>query len=267
GLLAVLKAGGAYVPLDPSYPVERLRFMLEDSGPVALLTQAALLKLFEDLQLPMAELDDENAAWRNQPDSNPDPHSIGLNSSHLAYIIYTSGSTGTPKGVMVEHRGLCNLVTAQIREFAVATYSQILQFASFSFDACVWETMMALCRGASLHLLRQERMSDGDALTEIVAHHAITHATLPPAVLASLSEQVAFDSIRTLVCAGEELTGSVARRWRQGRQLINAYGPTEATICATIHSCRAEEFGNPPIGRPIGNTQVYILDAHGEPVP
>ena len=153
GLLGILKAGGAYVPLDPAYPVERLRFMLEDSAPVALLTQAALKDLFEGLQMPAVELDDRSAAWRQRPDSNPDPHSIGLTSSHLAYVIYTSGSTGQPKGVMVEHQGLCNLVLAQHMWLRRRTREPGITIRTFSFDACVFEVVMALCQGALALLL------------------------------------------------------------------------------------------------------------------
>jgi hypothetical protein len=139
-LLAVLKAGAAYVPLDPAYPAERLRFMLDDSTPVALLTQSHLAALFSGLDhaLPVIDLTAATPVWNNFPDSNPDPDTIGLNSHHLAYVIYTSGSTGQPKGVMVEHQGLCNLVIAQTYGFAVTTHSRVLQFSSFSFDACVW---------------------------------------------------------------------------------------------------------------------------------
>ena len=152
-LLAVLKAGGAYVPLDPAYPPERLRFMLEDSAPVALLTQSHLRELFAGLGacLPVLDLDDGSSPGSSSPETNPDPDSIGLTPSHLAYVIYTSGSTGTPKGVMVEHQGLCNLL-AGIR----CTLSswiltiRVLQFASFAFDASVWEIYGRCCYGGTL---------------------------------------------------------------------------------------------------------------------
>jgi amino acid adenylation domain-containing protein len=265
-LLAVLKAGGAYVPLDPAYPAERLRFMLEDSAPVALLTQAYLRELFSNYtHLRLIELDPFIPPWLGEPETNPDPNSLGLTPNHLAYVIYTSGSTGSPKGVMVQHRGLCNLVIAQVHEFDVARDSRILQFASFSFDACAWETIMALCSGAALYLFRQ--MLVGNALMETLAHHAITHATLPPVVLTGLPEPAGPSSIGVLIIAGDTLTSSQTERWSHGRQLINAYGPTEATICATMHSCQVGQSGNPPIGRPIANTRIYILDAYGEPVP
>jgi arthrofactin-type cyclic lipopeptide synthetase C len=266
-LLGVLKAGGAYVPMDPAYPSGRLQFMLEDSKPVALLTQDHLAGLFAGHTEGLPVLDLTAAPWRDCAEENPDADSIGLTSNHLAYVIYTSGSTGQPKGVLVEHRGLCNMVIAQTQGFAIATDSRVLQFASFSFDACAWETMMALCRGAALYLVRQEHVLAGDALMEKVAHYAITHATLPPAVLAGMLEQGSLDSIRVLVVAGDTLSGSLTERWSHGHQLITAYGPTEATVCATLYECRVGESGTPPIGKPIANTRIYILDGRGKPVP
>ena len=173
-LLAVLKAGGAYVPLDPAYPAERLRFMLEDSEPVALLTQGHLRRLFTEPGHALPVLDLDHPAWGERPETNPDPHDIGLTPGHLAYVIYTSGSTGLPKGVMVQHRGLCNLVSVQIRDFAVEIDSRVLQFASFSFDACVSEVLMALCRGASLYLPRQGNVLVGETLIQAIAGPLLT---------------------------------------------------------------------------------------------
>ena len=268
GLLAILKAGGAYVPLDPAYPEERLRYMLADSDPVVLLTQRHLEDRFSGIGdgVPVLDLN-ATAAWQSFSESNPDADAIGLTSSHLAYVIYTSGSTGQPKGVMVEHRGLCNLSLAQSREFMVEPSSRILQFASFSFDACVSEVFVVLCSGASLHIPAQEGVIVGEMLSETVERHGITHVTLPPVVLAGVTEQANFDSVCTLIVAGDILDSGLAKRWVQGRYLINAYGPTEVTVCATMHRCAGEESGNPPIGRPMANMRVYILDSNREPVP
>jgi amino acid adenylation domain-containing protein len=268
GLLGVWKAGGAYVPLDPAYPVERLSYMLEDSMPVALLTQASVAERWVGMKqttVPVLDLM-EVAAWSDQAESNPERVVTGKD---LAYMIYTSGSTGQPKGVMVEHDGLRNLAAAQIRAFAVEPDSRVLQFASFSFDACISEVVMALCRGALLYLLAQGKgeVLAGEFLIRTVNRNAITHATLPPALLAALPEEAELTTVRTLVVAGDTLSHSVARRWAQGRRLINAYGPTEGTVCATLHDCHAEEPGDPPIGRPIANTRIYVLDEHGEAVP
>jgi amino acid adenylation domain-containing protein len=267
-VLAVLKAGGAYVPLDPAYPAPRLKFMLEDSSPLALLTQRHLHGLMPGVpkNFPVLRLDAATCPWHNHPETDLPRHATGVRPMHLAYVIYTSGSTGTPKGVQVEHRGLCNLATAQIRAFAVATDSRILQFASFSFDACISEIMMTLCQGAALYCAPPGETLAGEVLNRIVAQYGITHVTLPPAVLSGVPEG-GLASIRTLILAGETLADTLASRWAIGRQLINAYGPTESTVCATVFHYQAGRADTPPIGRPIANARVYILDRRGRPTP
>ncbi|MFN9661776.1 MAG: non-ribosomal peptide synthetase, partial [Cyanobacteriota bacterium] len=269
GLLAVLKAGGAYVPLDPAYPEERLAFMLEDSTPVALLVHAATRERFTGLAqgATLVDLDADAGAWAERSATNLEPTALGLGPNHLAYVIYTSGSTGKPKGVMVEHRGVCNLVAAQIQEFGLAPDSRMLQFASFSFDACVSEVWTALCSGALLHLPSPETKLIGETLASTLAGQAISHATLPPSVLATLSDGERLTTLGTLITAGERLPASLAHRWAANRHLINAYGPTEATVCATLQACALEDAGDPSIGRPIANTRIYVLDGQGEPVP
>jgi amino acid adenylation domain-containing protein len=256
------------VPLDPEYPTERLQYMLEDSGPVALLTQRHLEERFSSIGdgVPVVNLN-ATAAWQSFPESNPEADAVGLNSRHLAYVIYTSGSTGQPKGVMVEHRGLCNINLTQSRELKVEPSSRILQFASFSFDVSVWDTILSLCQGAALYLLPQNRLVAGDNLIETVERDGITHALLPPTLLAGLSERANVAALPVLMAGGEALPGWIAERWGRERQLINVYGPTETTIVVTMHRCAAEERGNPSIGRPITNTRVYILDSNREPVP
>ncbi|HBH73646.1 MAG TPA: non-ribosomal peptide synthetase, partial [Synechococcales bacterium UBA10510] len=190
GMLAILKAGGAYVPLDPAYPEERLAFMLEDSAPVALLVHGATRERFAALagDVPLVDLDADAAAWEELGATNPEPAALGLRPNHLAYVIYTSGSTGRPKGVMVEHRGVSNLVAAQIREFGLGPDSRVLQFASFSFDACVSEVFTALCAGTVLYLPSPETKLVGEALSSTIARHGLSHATLPPSVLATLPD-------------------------------------------------------------------------------
>jgi amino acid adenylation domain-containing protein len=265
GVLGVLKAGGAYVPLDPAYPAERLRYMLEDGAPALLLTQTPLAGVFAESGVPLVDLGAEARAWAGRPETNPERG--GLTPGHLAYVIYTSGSTGRPKGVMVQHRGVCNLALAQGRALAVEPASRVLQFASFSFDACVFEVVMALCHGASLHLAPGGVPLAGEVLSDVVASHGITHLTLPPAVLASLAEDAELATVRLMVLAGDVVTETAARRWAGGRRLLNAYGPTEATVWASARECRPEDAGKPSIGRPISNTRIYVLDRRGEPVP
>ncbi|HET7461732.1 MAG TPA: amino acid adenylation domain-containing protein [Longimicrobium sp.] len=262
GLLGVLKAGGAYLPLDLAYPAERLGYMLADSRPAVLLASSSTADRFARPGVPLLALDVDEA-WADRPGT--DPERGALTPDHLAYVIYTSGSTGRPKGVMVPHRGACNLVSAQVAAFAVEPESHVLQFASFSFDASVSEVLMALCRGAALHLPPAGAVLAGETLER--ALDGITHVTLPPSVLATLGDDARLESVRTLVTAGEALPGSAARRWAPGRRLVNAYGPTEATVCAALHPCRGDEEGGPPLGRPLANVRVYVLDRRGDPVP
>lgn len=267
-VLAVLKAGAAYVPLDPAYPAERLRFMLADSASMALLVQGHLQSMFHELsaRLPVIDIS-ESPRWREQPESNLNPGTIGLTPEHLAYTIYTSGTTGTPKGVMIEHRSVCNLVVAQSRSFTVEAGSRILQFSSFSFDACVWEIWMALAQGASMQMVPKSAVQAGNDLDRGINQNGITHITLPPAVLAVLPDHATLGSLSTLIVAGDSLSRASVSRWASGRLFINAYGPTESTVCATVHVCRLDEKENPPIGKPIANMRLYILDRNLEPVP
>ncbi|CDY78875.1 Siderophore biosynthesis non-ribosomal peptide synthetase modules @ Bacillibactin synthetase component F [Caballeronia glathei] len=267
-LLATLKAGAAYVPLDPAYPPDRLTFMFNDSSPSALLTQHALRDMLTGLaqSIPVLELDGATHAWEHESEENLG-RSDGLGPRSLAYVIYTSGSTGQPKGVAIEHQGLANLTVVHAQQLFVGPESRVLQFASFSFDGCIFEVVMALCQGASLYLHSHREILAGDALTQFVARHRISHAILPPSVVAGLDSTSALDSIKTMILSGDRLPLEIARRWSDGRRLINGYGPTEATVCATLHDFDAAGSGSPRIGKPIVNKWIYILDRYGEPAP
>ena len=270
GLLGILKAGGAYVPLDPGYPSERLAFMLGDSAPVAVLTQAALHGSLAGLDptVPVVLLDAGTASgFSHYPDHNPDPHALGLTARHLAYVIYTSGSTGQPKGVMVEHKGLCNLISVQQRTFKITSSSHLLQFASCSFDACIWEISLSICSGARLHLASREALLPGESLVMLLQDHEITHAILPPSALATISKNVQLDHLHTLIVGGDVCSPVLAQHWAKQYHFFNAYGPTETTVCATTYYYNPSETHTLPIGHPIANTQIYILDAHLQPVP
>ena len=142
-----------------------------------------------------------------------------------------------------------------------------MQFASFGFDASVFEMVMALCQGASLHVMGKDEVLAGESLEKSIADNRITHATLPPAVLAGLPDTVKLETVQTLIIAGDAVSEALARRWSDGRKLINAYGPTETTVWATAYECDAEERSVPPIGRPIANARVYVLNEWGEPAP
>ncbi|WP_334190225.1 amino acid adenylation domain-containing protein, partial [Noviherbaspirillum sp.] len=271
GVLAVLKAGGAYVPLDPAYPAERLAFMIKDSAPVAMLINGAVPDALRadlpELRLPVFDLKADTLRWESEASENPDCVAVDLRPDHLAYVIYTSGSTGKPKGVMVEHRSVCNLVAAQRSTLDIGPDAEVLQFASFSFDASVFELVMALCNGAVLHMPEADIILAGRTLADLVERHAISHLTVPPVVLAGLPDDVQLSSVRTLIVAGDASSAELVRRWGRRRRYINAYGPTENTVWASLHVCDPDFDQSPPIGRPIANTRIYILDPRGEPVP
>ncbi|UPJ95289.1 non-ribosomal peptide synthetase [Bradyrhizobium sp. 172] len=269
GLLAILKAGGAYLPLDPAYPCARLKQVLEDAQPQLLLADAAgrsALGADALADLTVVDLETATSAWAKLPASDPDPRALGLTSRHLAYVIYTSGSTGTPKGVMIEHRGLVNLGLAQIGLFGVCSNSRVVQFASFGFDASAWEILMAFGAGAALHLPADELRQASNKLSDYLRSEAITHATLPPALFQG-DRNLEYLASQSLILAGELPKSELIRRL-PATSIVNAYGPTETTVCATTWSYPSDFDGSVvPIGRPIANTRVYLLDGHGAPVP
>jgi len=261
-ILAVLKAGGAYVPLDPTYPAERLSFMLADSEAVLVLVPGRAELSLPGITTPVVRLMEHAEAIAVHSGDNLDDDA-GLDS--LAYVIYTSGSTGRPKGVLVTHRGLGNLAQAQIRAFGVTPSSRVLQFASLSFDASVSEMAMALCAGATLVLGPPQTLLAGPTLAELLRDQAITTVTLPPSVLAGLSPDDLPD-LRTVAVAGEACPAEVVPRWASGRCFLNAYGPTENTVCATMAECRPDG-DKPSIGRPMDNVRVYVLDSRQQLLP
>jgi amino acid adenylation domain-containing protein len=277
GILAILKAGGAYVPLDPIYPPERLKFILEDAqvsilltqeSLAPLLTQQSLVPLFEggwgDQQLIYLDCDSEAllpSADRVIAQESQENTISNVTEANLAYVIYTSGSTGQPKGVLIEHRGLSNLVQAQIQIFALKPEHRILQFASLSFDASIFEIVMALGIGATLYIVPEEERF-GAALSSYLRQHVITHATLPPAVLKTLPATEL--PVQTLISAGEACSPEIVARWAGVRHFFNAYGLTETTVWSTV--AQLNNSSSTSIGRAIANTQIYVLDAHLQPV-
>lgn len=262
-LLAVLKAGAAYVPIDSNYPEERIKYILENSKISLLLTQSfindKLSGFFSEFSGQLINLDRLNF------ESFP-CHNLALQSkpNDLAYVIYTSGSTGQPKGVMVEHKGLCNLALVEIETFDVHPSSRVLQFASFSFDAFIWEVLMAWGGGATLYLGNKDNLMPGLPLVERLRDDAITHITLPPSALAVLPWEN-LPSLQTIIVAGEACSPELVKKWSQGRNFFNGYGPTEGSVCTTIAKYTSFEE-KITIGRPIPNVQVYILDSHLQPV-
>ncbi len=260
GLLGVLKAGGAYVPLDPAYPRERLDFMLQDSGAAVLLTHSHLRDALPAYTGEVLALD--TATLAHHPATAPERT---VTADSLAYVIYTSGSTGRPKGVMVAHRGVPNLTRHMVEATGLRPGQRVLQFASFSFDAAVYEVTTALLHGATLVLAPREALLPGQPLVDTLRGQSIDSVLLPPSVLALLPTD-GLEALGTLISGGEACTAEVVAKWAPGRQFLNAYGPTEATVIATLHPCVPDGL-KPPLGKALSNTRLYVLDAHLRPVP
>ncbi|MEU2794853.1 amino acid adenylation domain-containing protein, partial [Streptomyces sp. NPDC007100] len=270
-LLAVSMAGGAFVPVDPNYPSERIEFLLGDADPVLVICTGATRDVVPeefsgrvtDLDTPaVAEAVAGFAAGRVA-----DEERLGrLSVANAAYVTYTSGSTGLPKGVVLSHAGLANLAQAQIERFGVHPGARVLQFASLSFDAAVSELCMAFLSGASLVVVGTEDLPPRVALGEAVRASGATHVTVPPSVLAV--EETLPDELETLVVAGEACPSGLVDRWSGGRRMVNAYGPTEATVCAAMSlPLTPGHEGAVPIGPPMTNVRAFVLDGFLHPVP
>ena len=257
-MLGVLKAGGAFVPIDPTYPSDRIEYMLRDSGISVLLSQKDVTDDLPEHAAKLFCLDSDWPLVEGLDSGNPELNTVPAN---MAYVIYTSGSTGKPKGTVLQHRGMINLANAQKKAFDIVPGKRILQFAPMSFDASVWETIMALLNGATLVLADQDDLATGDGLLHVLQEQKITTVTLPPSVLAVVPEAPLPD-LETIVTAGEKCTADLVDRWLDGRRYFNAYGPTETTVCASMHRCDGSYPQGPPIGRPIDNAKLYILDSH-----
>lgn len=253
-IIGVLKAGAAYLPLDPDYPIDRITLMLRDSATPVITSTEALLDRLPSLPAQVVALDGEGFSLELFPDTNP---AETATDSNLAYIIYTSGSTGTPKGVMITHASLRNLALAQIEAFRINAESRVLQFAATGFDASVSEIFTTLLEGACLILSKKEAIMPGGGLESRVEEEEATVATLPPSVFSLLDRSL--PQLTTLVSAGEPCTSELVSKWTEGRLLLNAYGPTEGTVCSTIGTC-SQPSEKPSIGRAISNTQIYVLD-------
>jgi amino acid adenylation domain-containing protein len=263
GQLAILKAGGAYVPLDPTHPAERLAFMLEDCKPALLLTQRDLAEKLASSSIPTIHVDTDVIAQPTTPpptDTTPET---------LAYIIYTSGSTGRPKGVEIRHRGLTNLIAWHQRAYAVTNEDRATQIAATTFDASIWELWPYLTAGACVHLADDQVYASSEALVRWLIDNRITISFLPTPLAEVVLDEPALanTSLRYLLTGGEALR----RRPPAGLPfvLVNHYGPSEATVVTTAIDVPSEADGvrEPPIGRPIANVRVFVLDDSLRPVP
>ncbi|MGB3532436.1 MAG: amino acid adenylation domain-containing protein [Microcoleaceae cyanobacterium] len=260
-LLAVFKAGGAYLPLDSNYPEERLAFMVEDSQISVLLTQSHL-SISKTTSSDIINLDRDWNLITQESQENP---KVQVSPDNLAYLIYTSGSTGIPKGVLIPHSGLVNLTEDKIRVCKVNSNSCILQFFSFSFDASIPEIIMALGSGGKLCLAPVESLLPGLNLLELLQDKNITHITITPSALAATPFED-LPALEMVLVGGEAPSVDLIEKWSKNRRFINAYGPTEVTVNASMVEC-GNGHSNQPIIRPSTNKQLYVLDAHLQPVP
>ncbi|MDO6428948.1 amino acid adenylation domain-containing protein [Flavitalea sp. BT771] len=263
GILGIMKAGGAYVPVDPSYPAERIRYMLSDSGARYVLSQGMLWYVLDGINF--AEV-----IWLNDTadmEACSGAHvPVEVNGSDLAYVIYTSGSTGHPKGVMIEHGGLVNLVHNQVEDFHLRPGTRMLQFASPSFDASCSEIFTALSSGSCLILPAAGDILSAESLKACIAEYGIGIATLPPSYQQVFKEDTL--ALTTIVSAGEPLNVKIANNFQsRGIHVINAYGPTENTVCISLSKTPVLQDGTVTIGRPLNNVSVYILDQRGQLAP
>ena len=270
-LLGTLKAGGAYVPLDPEHPPERFAFIQSDIQATVLLTQQSLIGRLPEQTGHTICLDTDWAAIEQEKGTAP---TADTSANNLAYILYTSGSTGKPKGVMISHAAICNHMLWMLNEFAFDQSVRLLQKTPFTFDASVWEFYASLLSGGQLVLARPAGHRDSSYLVSAIIDYNINTLQVVPSQLQMLLSDKRFEHCLTLnrvFCGGEALTVELFNQFRAlfpTIELINLYGPTEATIDTTFWRCH-EQQGSPimPIGRPIGNMQVYILDPHLNLVP
>jgi len=254
GMLGILKAGAAYVPLDPAYPTDRIAFMLKDSAVTVLVTQEHLLSDLPEHSARVLCLDRDRAELEREPATNPSWES---SLDDLAYAIFTSGSTGTPKAALLTHRGLCNVSSEQRRCFGVGPGWRVLQFSSLSFDAATFEVVMALPNGASLCLGQRGDLLPGPDLIDFLRRNRINIVTLPPTAL-SACPPTDLPDLAVITVAGEACPAELVASWAPGRRFFNLYGPTEATIWSSIAELHAGDSSH--IGRPVGNTQIHLLD-------
>ena len=269
-LMAIEKAGGAYVPLDPDYPRDLLQFMIDDSGATVIVTEQRFLELIAGSRTPAVCLDLESARLEAESSNNL-PSQVTGNS--LAYVIYTSGSTGRPKGAMNTHRGIANRLLWMQDAYGLTEHDRVLQKTPFSFDVSVWEFFWPLMVGAELVVAKPGGHRDAAYLVSLIADTGITTLHFVPSMLQAFIEEPGLEGCRTLarvICSGEAVTPELLRRYlaRIPVPLHNLYDPTEAAVDVTAWPCTsADTNAMVPIGRPIANIQLYILDPRLQPVP
>ncbi len=272
-LLAALKAGAAYVPLDPESPPDRIAVMLDELSPRLVITTSASRDVLP-AEISTFELDREWTTLSNESDTNPDQRMLP---DQLAYVLYTSGSTGKPKGVMISHRAICNHMHWMRRALPLTEQDTVLQKTVFTFDASIWELFVPLFTGAKLVMARPGGQQYSSYLVEAMLEHNVTVLQLVPSMLTVLLGEPRLEecrSLRRMCVGGEALTVALVQRYYQhlNTELVNLYGPTEAAIETIFFECDRAEIeqqsgGSVPIGRPIPNIKVYVLDERLNPTP
>ncbi|HZI06168.1 MAG TPA: amino acid adenylation domain-containing protein, partial [Archangium sp.] len=254
----IQKAGGVYVPLEAVLPAERLEWMARDAGVRAVVTRRGLEERCRPPEgVPVVLLEEVG--------EDTGPLESGVRSGNAAYVLYTSGSTGRPKGVEVTHEGACDLVRGKAGEFGVGAESRVMQFSSLGFDVSLWDYLLALAVGGTLYVPAGGKVPLGEELRRELVEGAVTVLALPPSVLALLPDE-GLEHLRVVMVAGEACPRELVERWGRGRRFVNGYGPTEVSVLATWEECVPGE-SRPPIGRPLANTQTYVLDGAMRPVP
>jgi amino acid adenylation domain-containing protein len=269
-LLGILKAGGGYLPIDPEYTVQRIEFLLCDARAVALLTQPQFRAKAASSPAAVLELNSDFAAIAHEPDNNP---RVPLSSDAMCYIIYTSGSTGQPKGVVNIHRGVCNRLLWMRERFGIGPDERFLQKTPFTFDVSVWEFFEPLIAGATLVIADSGGHRDNTYLAGLMARERISTVHFVPAMLQVFLDEPAnppFPALKRVICSGEALPFGLTQRFFtvMDAELHNLYGPTEASVEVTAYECKPDStLQCVPIGKPIANTRLYILNGDLQPVP
>ncbi|HEX9986362.1 MAG TPA: amino acid adenylation domain-containing protein [Thermoanaerobaculia bacterium] len=271
GLFGILKAGGAYVPLDAGYPKDRLAYMLDDSGVRVVVTQS---KLVRDLDVwGDRETVCLDTQWAEMATRSAEPIADAAAADDLAYMIYTSGSTGKPKGALNRHRGICNRLYWMQDEYRLNASDRVLQKTPFSFDVSVWEFFWPLTTGTTLVIAKPEGHRDGEYLAQLIVDERVTTIHFVPSMLnvfLQTADASRCTTLRRVICSGEALPPELAKEFFRhlSCELHNLYGPTEAAVDVTNWQCEDGRIGsNVPIGRPIANTSIYVLDRNLRPVP